>query len=172
MKVIRFFTLLIIAVSTSYAQQLACNCYSSGMWPFKKENGLTFHQELEIADGITNFKIYAPILSSDTVNIKLLPEAFLWRFQKDDIAFIELKDEGDYSDFNLSFRIRLRKRSRLLVYDKISIEFSPLFNYETSQAPMLKKIILNSKKGLKRIVLEKGEQSITCIPQINLKRRY
>jgi hypothetical protein len=162
MKIIGIIILLFSSTAAGKAQQLDCNCYASGIWPFKKESKLTIYQEMDNIDGIANIKIYAPILSSDTVNIKLLPEAMLWKFQKDSIAFIKLEEEAVFSDFNTSFKIRLRKRSRLLVFDKISIEFLHLFNYETSQAPMLQKIILNSKKGIKRFVFKKGTHKINC----------
>lgn len=167
MKIIGIILLLFSTIVTGKAQQLDCNCYTSGIWPFKKESKLTIYQEMYIIDGIANINIYAPILSSDTVNIKLLPEAILWKFQKDSIAFIKLEEEAVFSDFNASLQIRLSKRSRLLFYDKISIEFSPLFNYETSQAPMLQKIILHSKKGIKRFLFEKGARKINCFLPIS-----
>jgi hypothetical protein len=167
MKLIGSIVSLFLSIAIGNAQQFDCNCYASGIWPFKKQNTLTIHQEINIIDGVANFKIYAPVLSSDTVNVKLLSDTFLWKFQKESNSFITLEEEAVYSDFNASFQIRLSKRSRLLFYDKISIEFSPLFNYETSQAPMLKKIILHSKKGIKRFVFEKGARKINCFLPIS-----
>jgi hypothetical protein len=58
--------------------------------------------------------------------------------------------------------MKMSKRRNLLFFEKIVIEFFPVFDYETTNAPMLNKIIFHSKKGIKRMIFQQGGKKINC----------
>lgn len=152
-----------------YAQEVQCNCRPNRFLPFNNTD-LTFHQEVKINNEEANFIIYAPIISSDTIMLKLISDQFLWKFKNEQAPFLTLNESASFSDFNASFRIKIAKRKRIFFHEKITLELEPVFNFATTNAPMLHKIILHSKKGINRMVFQNGNKKLTCfLPFLKFK---
>ncbi len=152
-----------------WAQEVQCNCYSNRIWPLKKKN-LSFHQEITISEGSSEFLIYAPIISSDTIILKILADQFLWKFKNEQATYVTLNESSSFSDFNASFRIKIAKRKKLLFHEKITLELEPVFNFATTNAPMLYKIMVHSKKGINRMVFRNGNNKLICyLPFLKIK---
>ena len=162
MKVLRIILTLFWFIPYFGAQDVGCNCYSSGIWPFNKKSDLTFYQESILNNEESQFTVYSPLISSDTIIFKIVPDALLWKFGEQSGSYNKLTEVSSFSEFNVSFSMNMIKRKKLLFFEKIVIEFSPIFDYQTTHAPMLHKIIFNSKKGIKRMIFQQGGKKINC----------
>ncbi len=162
MKVLRIILTLFWFIPYFGAQDVVCNCYSSGIWPFNKMSDLTFYQESVLNWEQSQFTVYSPLISSDTIIFKIVPDVLLWKFGEQSGSYNKIAEASSFSEFNVSFSMRMIKRRNLLFFEKIVIEFFPVFDYETTNAPMLSKIIFHSKKGIKRMIFQQGGKKINC----------
>jgi hypothetical protein len=162
MKLITFIFLFVFFSPQLSAQVVPCNCYRLGFWPFNKKSELSFFQEINFGHEDTEVIVYTPIISSDTLILKILPDKFLWKFKDQDNTFYSLTESTLLSDFNATFKIKMTKRTSLLMNEKIILELVPIFNYATTNAPMLYRIIIHSKKGISRLVFVNGDKKIFC----------
>jgi hypothetical protein len=171
-KQMKLFWIIILftgCLTRLHAQEVQCKCRPNRFLPFNKTT-LTFHQEINIDNLESNFIIYAPIISNDTIMLKLISDQFLWKFKDEQTPFLTLNESASFSDFNASFRIKLSNRRNFLFHEKITLELEPVYNFATTNAPMLHKIMLHSEKGINRMVFKNGNKKLTCfLPFLKFK---
>ncbi len=169
MKLFWIIVLFTVSLPHFWSQEVECYCRPNRFLPFNN-SALTFYQEIDINKDEVKFIIYTPIISSDTIMLKLNSDQFLWKFKDEQAPFLTLNESAAFSEFNASFRIKLAKRKSLLFHEKITLELEPVFNFATTNAPMLYKIKLHSKKGINRMVFQNGNKKLTCfIPFLKFK---